>query len=370
MQPSPPSSSRTFASPHTLGCLFLVFGCVLPGEQAPCLVTSGAHLHSRKQGCLTACCETKGGGCGPCFLGQVGCTREWLRFFPGWHRPAPQGHFLKAKVACNEYDNCGTIMTVRHEGEDAGQRGAGRPKNSLLWAIVASAVSLRRLGSPFFLHTGAHRGRFLVVPKAASSLSSTSGLPSPGPGGWVSSSRCTQRDGQCFPRALCSLSSVCASPPDHRPLEDRGAGFHSAIRSFTCSFTCVLCELLSVPGPVLAACVGSWSGERSEPGPDRVVQCWACRDRMVFPAPCARQRVGWERPAVQTCWGKCPSPTSSISLSVKQLPQKGVARSQGGGCTWQNKSTAAWRAWSRVSRDHGGVAPVGKRCSHVCPSVP
>ena len=207
--------------------------------------------------------------------------------------------------------------------------------------FVASAVSLPLLGFSFSLYTGAHRGRFLMVPKAASSLSSTSGLPSPGPGGWVSSSLCTQRGSQCFPRALCSLHILCACPPDHRPLEDRGAGFLSAIRSFTRLFTCVLCELLSVPGPVLAACVGSWSGERSEPGPDRVVQCWACRDRMLFPAPCARQRVGWERPAVQTCWGKCPSPTSSISLSVKQPPQKGVVRSQGCGCTWQRKSTAA-----------------------------
>lgn len=158
MQPSPPSSSRTFASPHTLGCLFLVFGSVLPGEQAPCLGASAAHLHSRKHGCLTACCETKGGGCGPCFLGQRGCTREWLLFFPGWHRPAPQGHFLKAKVACNEYENCGTIMTVRHEGEDAGQRGAGSPKNSLLWTICG----LSRIPAPpglYFLlaHRGAQR---------------------------------------------------------------------------------------------------------------------------------------------------------------------------------------------------------------------
>lgn len=318
---------------------------MLPGEQAPCLGASAARLHTRKHGCLTACCETKGGGCGPCFPGQVGCTREWLLFFPCWHRPAPQGHFLKAKVACNEYENCGTIMTMRHEREDAGQRGARRPKNSPLWTVCGLSRILPLRSFSFSLYTEAHRGRFLVVPKAASSLSSTSSFPSPGPGGWVSSSLCMQRGSQYFPRALCSLSILCAAPADHRPLEDRGTGFLSATRSFAHSFThsltCVLDELLSVPGPVLAACVDSWSGERSEPGPDRVVQCWACRDRMVFPAPCARQRVGWERPAVQTCWGKCPSPTSSISLSLKQPPQKGVVRSQGWGCTWQKKSTAA-----------------------------
>lgn len=78
----------------------------------------------------------------------------------------------------------------------------------------------------------------------------------------MSNSLCTQRGSQCLPRALCSLHILCACPPDHRPLGDGGAGFLSAIRSFTHSFTClftsVLCELLSVPGPVLAACVGSW----------------------------------------------------------------------------------------------------------------
>ena len=252
MQPSPLSSSRTFASPHTLGCLFLVFGCVLPGEQAPCLGASAAHLHTRKHGCLTACCETKGGGCGPCFPGQVGCTQEWLLFFPCWHRPAPQGHFLKAKVACNEYDNCGTIMTMRHEREDAGQRGARRPKNSPLWTVCGLSRILPLRGFSFSLYTEVHRGRFLVVPKAAPSLSSTSSFPSPGPGSWVSSSLCMQRGSQYFPRALCSLSILCAGPADHRPLEDRGTGFLSATRSFAhalthslvCCMNSCLCQAL------------------------------------------------------------------------------------------------------------------------------
>ena len=157
MQPSPPSSSWTFAS-RTLGCLFLVFGYVFPGEQAPCLGASAAHLHTRKHGCLTACCETKGGGCGPCFPGQVGCTQEWLLSFPRWHRPAPQGHFLKAKVACNEYDNCGTIMTMRHEREDTGQKGAGRPKNSPLWTLCGLSCIPAPPGLLFLLvHRGAQR---------------------------------------------------------------------------------------------------------------------------------------------------------------------------------------------------------------------
>lgn len=147
----------------------------------------------------------------------------------------------------------------------------------------------------------------------------------------MSSSLCMQRGSQYFPRALCSLSILCAAPADHRPPGGQGhyALSHPFIRSLVhSSLTCVLDELLSVPGPVLAACVDSWSGERSEPGRTGWYSAGpAGTDE--YSAPCARQRWGGSGPAVQACWGKCPSPTSSISLSLKQPPQKGFVRSQG-----------------------------------------
>ena len=266
---------------------------------------------------------------------------------------------------------------MRHEREDTGQRGAGRPKNSLLLTVCG----LSRIPAPpgllfLLVHRGTQRALsygtescFFSVINLRPRLTWARRLGEQFP--VHTEGKSVPPKGSLLPAHLVCLSTRPQAPRGRRRWLSLSHPFIHSLIHLSIHFCTVWTLVCARPcAGCLCGLLVRASGERSEPGPDRVVQCWACRDRMVFPAPCARQRVGWEQPAVQTCWGKCPSPTSSISLSVKQPPQKGVVRSQGCGCTWQRKSTAARWTWSRGSRVHGGVAPLRKCCSYVCPSVP
>lgn len=157
MQPSPPSSSWTFAS-RTLGCLFLVFGYVLLGEQAPCLRASAAHLYTRKHGCSQLVVRLKEVGVGHASRVKWGAPRSGC--YPS-HVGTGQllkGTSLRPRLHVTSTINCGTIMTMRHEREDTGQRGAGRPKNSPLWTVCGLSCIPAPPGLLFLLvHRGAQR---------------------------------------------------------------------------------------------------------------------------------------------------------------------------------------------------------------------
>ena len=69
-----------------------------------------------------------------------------------------KGTSLRPRLHVTSTINCGTIMTMRHEREDTGQRGAGRPKNSPLWTVCGLSCIPAPPGLLFLLvHRGAQR---------------------------------------------------------------------------------------------------------------------------------------------------------------------------------------------------------------------
>lgn len=188
----------------------------------------------------------------------------------------------------------------------------------------------------------------------------------------MSGSLGVRRGKPVLPKVLCSLSILCACPPGHRPLEDRGPSFLSSIHPFTP----VLNEPLSVPGPVLGwLCeTGScfrrlpvWWEVRARPRQGGIVLGLQGQDGIPGALCPAEGRAG------VACGidmlGQVPPPTSSVSSSAKQPPQKVFVASQGGECTWKEEhSCSANRVLCKQRPWWGG--PAGKCCSYVRLSVP
>lgn len=96
-----------------------------------------------------------------CIPGQAECTPEYLVLSPRWHRSAPQGHFLKNKIACNDNYNYGTTLTVRFGREEMGEPAPKPALPRTSGVALAKCLPLRASASCLYKE-GGHQGHFLL----------------------------------------------------------------------------------------------------------------------------------------------------------------------------------------------------------------